>query len=107
MNIAGIEANTLLSAQSASNRKPVQQEPAAVEQRSRANVQEVAKKQQAEAPQSQNAVTAIETNDAGRTAAPKTSLPKDAQADARSLLASASQAGASSPSRGSVVNAYA
>ncbi|MDF1748390.1 MAG: hypothetical protein P1V34_05890 [Alphaproteobacteria bacterium] len=109
MNIAGVDANTILLAQSSYGQKQGPQEAAAVEQRSRdVNIQEVAQKRQAEAPQSQNAVTAIETSDAGRTAIlRRPTLPRDAQTDAQALLTATPQAGSSPPPRGSVVNIYA
>lgn len=108
MNVAGVEANTLLLAQSVTGVRQVAQDPAAAAQRDRAlNSEEIAQRRQAQAPQVQTAVTAIEADNAGRTAFLTKSLPKDAQSDARALVATAPQAGSTPPPRGSVVNIYA
>jgi uncharacterized iron-regulated membrane protein len=108
MNIAGVEANTLLLAQSSTGQRLGAQDPAAVQQRDQTiAVQEIAQRRQAQAPQSQVAVTAVETDDAGRAAITRQALPKDAQAEARAFLTTAPQTGLSSPSRGAVVDIYA
>ena len=108
MNVAGVESNTLLMAQSVIGARQIAQDPAGTAQRDRAfNSGDVAQRRQAQAPQVQNAVTAVAANDAGPTALKNKTLPKDAQSDARALVTTSPQADSSSPRRGSVVSFYA
>ena len=108
MNVAGVESNTLLMAQSVIGARQIAQDPAGTAQRDRAfNSGDVAQRRQTQAPQVQNAVTAVAANDAGPTALKNKTLPKDAQSDARALVTTSPQADSSSPRRGSVVSFYA
>ena len=105
MNITNTDANSLLTAQlTASQRQTVQDRRDATQRDQTQVVQDTARQQNAQAPQSQLAVTAADTNDSGRAGTSRRDLPRDAQSDAR---AAQERNGGTAPRRGSVVNVFA
>lgn len=105
MIVNGTEANTLLAAQLASTQRQPAQDPAATAERDRTlDVQEIARRRAAEAPQTRQAVNAAETDDSGRLAAARPDLPRDAQAEARNAT---ERNGNRPPPRGSSVSLFA
>ncbi len=85
MNITGTDANTLLAAQSAAAQRDTAQAPANIDQRRQSqDVAEASNQRQTEAPQTRSGIRAVESEDSGRSAGSRGSLPQDAQASARS-----------------------
>lgn len=103
--INGTDANTLLTAQLAVAQRQPAQDPAAAQARDQQlQVQRQTRNQNAQAPQTSQAVLAADTETSGQAAASRPDLPRDAQANAR---AATERNGDRPPRRGSAVDVYA